>query len=215
MKIKNLKNGQKDQVLFGDFQGKNFSPLGPLWVVERTTKLYRPKNGQKGAFIMNAQMNIAELLNVAARTEDLRLKGEILMYAFNNAKEEHSIRENGEKIYDEIHKVAMDLIREEVTLDTDYVGLYKIYRDCENDETKNNTFARHLNYVRSEVTYELLCVMAEQKAKVLREVITKEEFAQKSFNDFLADIDFRSECCADFPMDGVSVDDYFWAVIGY
>ena len=178
-------------------------------------KLVRPKNGQKGAFTMNAQMNIADLLNIAARTEDLRLKGEILMYAFNEAKWEHSIRENGEKIYDEIHKVAMDLVREEVTLNTDYVGLYKVYRDCENDGAKNNTFARHLNYVREEVCYELLCVMAERKAKVLHEVITQEEFAQKSFNDFLADIDFRSECCADFPMDGISVDDYFWEVIGH
>ena len=164
---------------------------------------------------MNAQMNIADLLNIAARTEDLCLKGEILMYAFNEAKWEHSIRENGEKIYDEIHKVAMDLVREEVTPDTGYIDLYKVYRDCENDEAKNNTFARHLNYVREEVCYELLCVMAERKAKVLHEVITQEEFAQKSFNDFLADIDFRSECCADFPMDGISVDDYFWEVIGH
>ena len=164
---------------------------------------------------MNAKMNIADLFALVDRTENLYLKGEILMYAFNEAKWEHCVRENGEKIYDEIHKVAMDLVRKEVTLDTHYVELYKIYRDCENDEAKGNTFAHYLNYVREEVTYELLCVMVERRATVLGEIITKEEFEQKSFNDFLADIDFRAECCADFPMDEVSVDDYFWAVIGY
>lgn len=164
--------------------------------------------------MMNTNAKIADLFVLAGRVEDLRLKGEILMHIFNEAKWDHCLGECKEKVDIEIDKVAMDLVREEVTLDVDYVGLYKIYRDCENDESKNNTFAHYLNYVRSEVCYELLCVMAERRAKVLGEVIVQEEFDEKSFNDFLADIDFRCECCADFPEDNVNIESYFWESIG-
>ena len=48
IEFEKMKNGQRDQVLFGDFQGKNLSPLGPLWVVHRGRKTVLPETGQKG-----------------------------------------------------------------------------------------------------------------------------------------------------------------------
>lgn len=162
----------------------------------------------------NATNNTVEMLALAARVEDPRLKGEILMHIFNEAKWEQCLREHKEKIDIEIDKVAMDLVREEVTLDMDYVALYKVYRDCENDGAESGTFAHFLNCVREEVTYELLCMMAEREARVLGEIITKEEFNKKSFNDFLLNADIRAEGDAEFPEGRVSVDSYFWEVIG-
>lgn len=163
----------------------------------------------------NANIAVADLLNLAGRTEDLRLKGEILMHVFNEARWEHCLRESKEKIDIMIDKVVMDLMREEVTLDMGYLDLYKVYRDCENDEAKSDTFAYYFNSAREEVTRELLYVMAERRATVLGEVITQEEFAEKSYNEYLSDADIRAEYDADFPEGKVNVDDYFWEVIGH
>ena len=40
IEIEKMKNEREDQVLFGDFQGENLSPLGPLWVVLVATNLF-------------------------------------------------------------------------------------------------------------------------------------------------------------------------------
>ena len=160
--------------------------------------------------MMNANIAVADLLALEERVEDLRLKGEILYSLFGKLE-----GESGEEVDVKLHQVAMDLVREEVTLDISYVDLYKIYRDCENDEAKNNTFAHYLNYVREEVTYELLYRMALKDAKVLEEAIEPKEFSQLTFNEVLRDIDIRSEYLADFPEEYVSIDGYFWEVIGY
>lgn len=161
-----------------------------------------------------ANLNVFDLLALADRTEDPRLKGEILLYAHNETPWGPGAEEFQDKIENMIDDIAMDLVREEVTLDMDYVALYKVYRDCENDGAESGTFAHFLNCVREEVTYELLCMMAEREAKVLGEVITKEEFNEKSFNDFLLNADIRAEGDAEFPEGRVSVDSYFWEVIG-
>ena len=196
-------------MLFGDFQGENFSPLGPLWVVLVTTKFVCPRKGRKEFIMMNANIAVADLLALEERVEDLRLKGEILYSLFGKLE-----GESVEEVDVKLHQVAMDLVREEVTLGIGYVDLYKIYRDCENDEAKNNTFAHYLNYVREEVTYELLYRMALKEAKVLEEAIEPKEFSQLTFNEVLRDIDIRSEYLADFPEEYVSIDGYFWEVIG-
>ena len=62
---------------------------------------------------------------------------------------------------DETSLLAMEVLRKEVNLGTDYVGLYKVYRDCE-ATTARGTFAEYCNSVVREVAYELLCVMAER-----------------------------------------------------
>ena len=158
---------------------------------------------------MNAQMNITELLNIASRTEDPRLKGEIL-YHLLDILELEDVREG---VIDETSLLAMEVLRKEVNLGTDYVGLYKVYRDCE-ATTARGTFAEYCNSVVREVAYELLCVMAEREAKVLGDVITKEELDEMSYDDIISASEIRAEYECDFPGARVNIDAYFWKSIG-
>lgn len=109
---------------------------------------------------MNAQMNIADILNLASRVEDPRLKGEILYHLLDILE----LEDDREGVIDETSLLTMEVLRKEVNLGTDYVGLYKVYRDCE-ATAAHNTFAKYCNSVVREVAYELLCVMAERGRK--------------------------------------------------
>lgn len=99
------------------------------------------------------------------------------------------------------------------TNNTDYVGLYKVYRDCE-AIVAHNTFAEYCNSVVREVAYELLCVMAERGAKVLGDVITEEELRDMSYDDIISESEIRAEYECDFPEARVDIDAYFWKSIG-
>jgi hypothetical protein len=180
-------------------------------VVLVATKLVLPeKRAEREVFIMkNATNNAVEMLALAARVEDPRLKGEILYHLLDILEFE----DDREGVIDETSLLAMEVLRKEVNLGTDYVGLYKVYRDCE-ATAAHNTFAEYCNSVVREVAYELLCVMAERGAKVLGDVITEEELDEMSYDDIISASEIRAEYECDFPEARVDIDAYFWKSIG-
>lgn len=160
-----------------------------------------------------ANLNVFDLLALVDRTEDPRLKGEILLYAHNETPWGPGTEDAQDKIENMIDDIAMNLVREEVKVDMDYVALYKIYRDAKKAKIEMQTFASYQNCVREKVTYEFLCAMVEREAKTLGEIITEKEFARKTLFDFVLSVDIRADHDAEFPEGRVSIEDYFWSMI--
>lgn len=193
----------------GIFRGK----IGAPWVLSRGPRGHKTcfarEKGRKRGFYHEKCNEQHRNARSRSTCRESRLNGEILYHLLDILE----LEDDREWVIDETSLLAMEVLRKEVNLGTDYVGLYKVYRDCE-ATTARGTFAEYCNSVVKEVAYELLCVMAERGAKVLGDVITKEELDEMSYDDIISESEIRAEYECNFPEARVDIDAYFWKSIG-